>query len=123
MQAGLTLADRVAETSTTSGTGNFTLSGALNVNRITFNAAFGTNVPFYYVIENTAGEYEIGLGYLSGATTLARSQVIKSSNSDALVSWGSELKTVFADVPAYVLRQLCSRGCSEASKVGFASSG
>jgi len=92
--------DRVAETSTTTGTGNFTLSSALTGFR-TFNAAFGTNVMFHYVIEAVdgsgvpTGDWEVGQGYLSASTTLVRVQVERSSNSNALVSFASGTKYVF----------------------------
>lgn len=94
------VADRVRETATTTGTGDFTLAGAAT-GCITFNAAVGTNVAFHYCIQGQTGsEYEIGEGYLSGSTTLVRSVVRVSSNSNALVSFSAGTKDVFITYPA-----------------------
>jgi len=96
-------ADRVRETTTTTGTGSITLTGAASGYR-TFNAAFGTSVPCYYVIELNS-EWEVGLGSLSSSTVLARTTVIASSNSNSLVSFSAGTKNVFCDVPASWLTQ------------------
>ena len=93
-------ADRVKETSTTTGTGNFTVSGAVTSFR-TFNAAFGTNVRFYYaIVSQSASEWEVGEGYLSDATTLVRDDVMSSTNSNALVNFSAGTKDVFCTIPA-----------------------
>ncbi len=94
------VADRVRETTTTTGTGNITLAGAVTGFR-TFNAAFGTNVLFYYVIDSDGGtEWEVGEGYLSGSTTLVRKEVKSSSNSNALVNFSAGTKRVTVTFPA-----------------------
>lgn len=88
-------ADRVKETTTTTGTGSLTLLGAVSQFR-TFNTAFGTNAPFYYAIVGQSGtEWEVGLGYLSSSTTLVRSHVTASSNSNAAVNLSAGTKDVF----------------------------
>lgn len=88
------LANRVKETATTTGTGNFTLAGAAT-NHITFNTAFGTDRRFFYtIIDDTNNDWEIGIGYLSASTTLVRETVLNSTNSDAVVSFGSGTKDV-----------------------------
>lgn len=89
--------DLVAETSTSTGTGNFTLAGAAETRYWTFNAAFGTGTAnrFRYVIHHrTALQWEIGQGYLSDATTLVRERVIASSNSNNAVNFSSGTKDV-----------------------------
>lgn len=71
--------DRVKETSVTTGTGNITLAGAVS-QFITFNTAFGLNKRFQYAIYGTTGtEWESGIGYLSGTTTLVREIPSKGS--------------------------------------------
>jgi hypothetical protein len=91
-------ADRVKETTTTTGTGNLTLAGAAAQFR-SFNAAFGLNVMFSYVIVDADGvDWETGRGYLSGTTTLVRSVVTRSTNADALVSLSAGTHTVFSTV-------------------------
>lgn len=97
-------ADRVQETATTTGTGNFTLAGAATGYR-TFNAALGLSVQFYYCIDGgTSGEWEVGEGHLSASTTLVRDTVLASSNAGALVNFSAGSKTVFATAPARMLR-------------------
>lgn len=93
-------ADRVKETATTTGTGNFTLAGAVTGYR-TFNAAQGTNAWFDYCIEAVdgsgvpSGDWEVGQGYLSASTTLVRYRVYASSNANALVNFSAGTKNVF----------------------------
>lgn len=99
------LADRVKETSTSSGTGDFTLAGAVTGYQ-TFNAAIGQNNNFYYCIEavnasgTPTGDWEVGQGYLSAATTLVRAYVEYSSNSNNAVDFASATtKNVFNPIP------------------------
>lgn len=100
-------ADRVKETTTTSGTGNITTAGAVTGFQ-SFNTAFGTNVFFEYCIEAIdgtgapTGDWEVGQGHLSASTTLVRDVVFFSSNANALVSFGSgTTKYVFCTIPAW----------------------
>jgi hypothetical protein len=94
------VAPRVRETTTTTGTGNLTLAGAVS-NFQTFNSAFGLNVVFHYTIEdNTNNAWEEGEGYLTNSTTLVRARVITSTNSNALVNFGSGTKAVFCSFSA-----------------------
>lgn len=93
--------DRVQDTSTTTGTGNFTLSGTAPTGKVDFNTAFGTQQSFTYVIQGQSGsEWEVGIGYLSASTTLVRDRVTASSNSGSAVNFSSGTKDVFCDVPA-----------------------
>ena len=67
----LVINDRVKETSTTSGTGDITLAGAVT-GFITFNSGIGTsNTTYYAIFEQGTANFEVGLGTLSGSTTLA----------------------------------------------------
>lgn len=92
----LVIADRVRETSTTTGTGTLTLDGAVTGFR-TFSSAIGNTNTCYYTITMN-GDYEIGLGTV-GAGTLARTTVLKSSNSNNAVNFGAGTKDVFATYP------------------------
>jgi hypothetical protein len=96
------LKPNVQETSTTTGTGNFTLAGA-DENGQTFNSALGTNVRSTYYIDNEAGEWESGLGYMSDATTLVREK--PQYGSAALpVNFSAGSKKVFIEAnPSNVL--------------------
>lgn len=93
-------ADRVKETTTTTGTGNITLAGAVTQFQ-TFSSRFTTNQEFYYAIVGQSGsEWEVGKGYLSAGTTLVRSVILQSSNSDAAVNFSAGTKDVFVTIPA-----------------------
>jgi hypothetical protein len=95
----ISIKDRVRESTTTTGTGDITLAGAATQYQ-TFNTAFGLNVFFPYVIAGQTGsEWECGVGYLSGATTLVRA-VSASSNSNALVNFSAGTKDVWCDLTA-----------------------
>jgi hypothetical protein len=95
----LVLADRVKETTSTSGTTDFVLSGAATGFQ-TFSAGVGANNTTYYAIADGA-DWEIGLGTLSSdGLTLARTTVLQSSNSDAKVSFSSSSKQIFVTYPA-----------------------
>ena len=97
----LVIADRVRETTTTTGTGTITLGGAVN-NFETFTANLSNSDTTYYaIIDNTNGAFEVGLGtFTASGTTLARSTIIASSNSNSAVNFGSGTKDVFITIPA-----------------------
>lgn len=91
----LITADRVQETSSTTGTGSFTLAGAVTGYRA-FSAVCSVGDTFYYSISHqTANEWETGTGTYSGANTLARTTVSASSNSGAVVNFSAGTKNVF----------------------------
>ena len=93
------LNDRVEESSSTTGTGTFTLGGAVSGFE-SFSAGIGgDNTTYYCIFETGTNNFEVGFGTLnSGATTLARTNVISSSNSDALVNFAGATE-VFCTVP------------------------
>lgn len=94
----LVVNDRVKETSSTTGTGTFTLGGAVSGFE-TFSSAIGNTNTTYYSIVNVNGEFEVGLGTV-GAGTLARDTILSSSNSDAAVNFSAGTKNVFCTLPA-----------------------
>ena len=94
----LVVNDRVKETSTTTGTGTFSLAGAV-LGFETFSTAIGNTNTTYYSIVNEDGEFEVGLGTV-GAGTLARTTIISSSNSDSAVDFSAGTKDVFCTLPA-----------------------
>ena len=88
-------ADRVLDTSTTTGTGNITVSGTAASSYITFNQipSITANDTFWYSIAHTtANEYETGLATWQGSNVFARTVVYQSSNSNALVNFSSGTK-------------------------------
>ena len=97
--------DRVYETSTTTGTGSFTLAGAVTGYQ-TFSAAFGTNQA-YYLISNSGAlaEWEVG-SFTVSTTTLARvagNVLSGSSGAGTLVSFTAGTKNVYNVIPASAL--------------------
>ena len=94
----LVVNDRVKETYTTTGTGTFSLAGAVTGFE-TFSSAIGNTNTTYYTIVNENGEFEVGRGTVA-AGTLARTTIISSSNSDSAVNFSSGTKDVFCTLPA-----------------------
>ncbi len=95
--------DRVKETSTTTGTGDFTLAGAVDRFRA-FSAACSVGDVFHYAIEGAgnSGEWEVGFGTYSASNTLTRTLVLDSSNSGAAVNFSAGTKTVAISLVARV---------------------
>jgi hypothetical protein len=92
------LADRVRETSTTTGAGALTLGGAVPGFR-TFASAMSVGDTCDYVV-SMGGSWEVGFGTLSSATVLARTTVLASSNSGAAVNFAAGLKDVQLGISA-----------------------
>lgn len=103
-------ANRVKDTTTTTGTGSLTLAGSPPTGFVAFSAAFNTGDRVYYTIDDGAGAWEVGVGTLSGATTLTRDTVLSSSNSGSLVNFGAGTKTVWCDLPADLVHNLIQFG-------------
>ena len=95
----LVISDRIKETSTTTGTGTLTLGGAVTgFETFTTNLSNG-DTTYYCCTDNT--DFEVGLGtFTSSGTTLARTTILSSSNSNNAVNWSSGTRTVFCTLPA-----------------------
>lgn len=94
----LVLADRVLETTTTTGSGTITLAGAKQGYQ-SF-AAVGDGNQTYYTISSTT-EWEVGIGtYTASGTTLSRDTVLSSSNSGNKVTLSAGTKDVFVTYPS-----------------------
>lgn len=95
-----TLADRVQETTTTTGTGTVTLAGAVTGFQ-SFAVIGNGNTTFYTIADQSGSNWEVGIGtYTASGTTLARTTVLSSSNSGNLVNFGAGTKNVFVTYPA-----------------------
>lgn len=94
------LPDRTYETTTTTGTGTVSLLGAVTGYQ-SFSAGVGNSNTTYYCIQGQSGaEWEVGIGtYTSSGSTLSRTTVIASSNSNALVTFSAGTKNVFVSAP------------------------
>jgi hypothetical protein len=94
----LVVKDRVQETSTTTGTGTFTLAGAVSGFQ-SFSAIGDGNTTYYAIVGGT--EWEVGLGtYTSSGTTLSRTTILESSNGGTAVNFSAGTKNVFVTYPA-----------------------
>lgn len=110
----LVVADRVLESSTTTGTGAFTLTAAYTGYR-RFSAVCSVADTLPYCIEaidgngNPSGDWETGLGTYSSANTLTRTTPAASSNAGAAVNFAAGSKRVSLDVTSsYLANQIAS---------------
>lgn len=107
----LSRADRVLEISTTTGTGDITVAGAVDGFR-TFTSALAVGDRFPYFIEGvdsngaTTGDFETGMGTLLTSTTFSRDVVDASSNAGALVSFAAGTKYAGIGVTERMIRTI-----------------
>lgn len=88
----LVLDERIYETSATTGTGEYTLAGAVTG----FQPASvigANNYCYYFATDDTNWESGVGT-YVSGPDRLQRTHVLASSNGDAAVNWGAGTKKI-----------------------------
>jgi len=112
----LILQDRVRETTNTTGTGTFTLLGAVTGYQ-SFSVIGNGNTCFYACADQGGPNWEVGLGtYSSG--TLARTTVLSSSNSGSLVNFTAGTKDVFVTQPSEKAVYLDGSGNITPSSVG-----
>jgi len=94
----LVLKDRVKETTTTTGTGTYTLAGAVTGFEA-FSEIGDGNTTYYACTDGT--DFEVGVGtYTASGTTLARTTILQSSNGDAAVNWTAGTRNIFITQPA-----------------------
>lgn len=100
--AGPLIADRVKESTTTTGTGTLSLAGAASGFR-TFVAGIGSgNTCYYALVHRTANEWEVGVGTVTSGSpdTLARTSVVAGTNGASAVSLSAGTKDVFVSLIA-----------------------
>lgn len=97
----LVLADRVLETSTTTGSGTISLAGA-SIGYQAFSTGVGNGNQTYYTIALEGGsEWEVGIGtYTAVGDSLSRDTVLASSAGGAKVGFSAGNKQVFVTYPA-----------------------
>jgi len=94
------VADRIKETSTTTGTGDFTLGGAVGQYRAFSSVAVNNDQVAYVIVYTNGTEWECGIGTWTTGEVLKRDRVQASSNAGALVNFSAGPKEVFLDVVA-----------------------
>ena len=109
----LVINNRVRETTSTTGTGAVPLGGAVGGFQ-TFAAGIGNDNTTYYTISiNSENEWEVGRGTLNAdSSTLTRTEVLESSNSDSAVDFSAGSKEVFCTLPAEKAVYLDASGAS-----------
>lgn len=96
----LVLADRVKETTTSTGTGTITLAGA-STGFQAFSVVGNGNTTYYTISGQGTAEWEVGIGtYTAAGTLLVRTTVLASSNAGSLVTFSAGTKDVFVTYPA-----------------------
>jgi hypothetical protein len=115
------IADRVKDTTTSTGTGAITLANTAPLGFRTFAVAFGSaSLTVGYCIQDaTTGAWEVGDGTFNGTTSLTRDNVRSSSNSGNLVSFAAGSKDVFCTASAQLLNN-SNLGMQYAMARGFA---
>lgn len=91
----LVLADRVKETTSSTGTGTIILDGAATGFQ-SFSVLDG-NTTYYTITDGT--NWEVGIG-ICVYPSLSRDTILSSSNSGSAVNWGAGSKDVFVTYPA-----------------------
>jgi len=95
----LIVADRVQETTNSTGTGAYTLGGAVSGFQTFASEVSNADTVYYSVTDNN--NFEVGLGtYASSGGTITRTAVFTSSNSNNAVNWGIGTKNIFLTYPA-----------------------
>lgn len=104
------VADRVVETTTTTGTGTLALDGAKAGYRsfadaVTAGDFADGDTVYYYCTDGT--DWEVGSGVFTVATlTLTRATIARSSNAGNAVNWAAGSKDVVCNMPAAELQKL-----------------
>lgn len=113
--------DRVRDTSTTTGTGDLTVSGSAPTGYISLSTAgyVANDSVSYAITHQSANEWEVGVATLTSTTVLARSTgtVLASSNGNALVNFSAGTKDFFITTSANDIEQRDSRGSSYAHRL------
>ena len=92
-------ADRVAVSSSTTGTGAMTLGSPLFSYR-TWGSAYADGFVYYGIVDEVTGDWEIGEGDLTvGGTILSRDVVLSSSTGGGLVNFVAGAKVVYSTEP------------------------
>lgn len=104
----LVWAERVLESTYTTGTTEFVLAGTSTGYR-TFLQAFAPDDQTGYLAEHeTSGQWEIGIGTVLGTGRLQRDEVLLGSSGTSLVDFAAGLKRVRCTMPADLLARLSS---------------
>ena len=99
----LVIADRVKDSTTTTGTGTITLSGTAPTGFQNFSVIGDANTTYYCIAGQGTNEWEVGVGtYATSGTTLARTIVLSNSSATqpSALSFSAGTKDVFVTYPS-----------------------
>lgn len=90
------LRDRVEQTSTTTGTGTYSLTGTVAQRQGFVAAGLAAQNVYYLAIDAANGGWEIGIGLISdlATDTLSRATILGSSNGGLAVNWGAGTRNI-----------------------------
>jgi hypothetical protein len=112
----LVLKDRVKETTTTTGTGSFSLAGAVT-GYDSFGQIGSGNTTYYAVYLDGGSEWEVGIGTYTSPSTLSRDTILASSASGAKVTFSAGQKTIWCDYPAGTSVYVSNNGSQTSGQV------
>jgi hypothetical protein len=96
----LQIADRVQQSGSANTTVSFTLSGTV-LGFQTFSAAVTVGNTTYYAATDGLN-WEVGIGTLTNSTTLTRTTILSSSNSNAAISTFNSPINIWIDYPSSI---------------------
>ncbi|CAB4139383.1 hypothetical protein UFOVP345_42 [uncultured Caudovirales phage] len=105
-------ADRVRETSTTTGTGSYALAGAAPNFRAFSAVCANADTADYAAVDINGAGWEIGRGTWSTGNTLARTTILASSNGGAAVNWSAGTRDIFITASAALLGSRAASGAN-----------
>jgi hypothetical protein len=111
--------DRVKDTSTTTGTGNFTISGSPPTGFAAFSVFDTGQRVRYAIVAQSGGEWEVGRGTMVSSTVIARTEVRRSSNGNALVNFSAGTKDVFCTIGSVFISRVPTHGKTIAMASGL----
>jgi len=96
------VADRVKETTTSTGTGTIDLAGAESGFQSFVTGVGNGNTTYYAIIDASNETWEVGVGTVTNADpdTLSRDTILASSNAGSAVNFGAGEKSVFVTQPS-----------------------
>ena len=109
-------ADRVKETSATTGTGTMTLAGAVTGFQAFGDALSNADECYYCITDGT--DWEIGIGtYTTSGTTLSRDTILDSSNAGSAVNWTAATEVFLTHPAIYTANTVVNVGSSTDNRI------
>jgi len=102
--------EMVQETTQTTGTGTYTVQGAVSGYKAFSDFLSSADTVYYAVYDSTAANWEVGYGTYTSPDQIARTSILRSSNGDAPVNWPTgapaPTKNIVACLPGEAMETL-----------------